>query len=170
MAQAERLIDHQRIVPVELTDDRRFNRRIVRLAVTSVVALGLVWWLARTTLVAPPAVSLGLLAGWLLMPVVLMLSLRRPRLRYALVVPSSLVTFALLAVCAWSLPEAAPARLGWMLTTAGILLGGLLGAWFWFRLLPVPLRLNDPFSPGRLTLVGVHIALIVVGLLLITLG
>jgi hypothetical protein len=50
--------------------------------------------------------------------------------------------------------------------TAGILLGSLLGLWFWYRLLPVPASLDDPFSPGRWTLVTAHIALIVVGLAL----
>jgi hypothetical protein len=42
----------------------------------------------------------------------------------------------------------------------------LLGLWFWYRLLPVPASLDDPFSPGRWTLIAVHIAAIVVGVVL----
>ena len=53
-----------------------------------------------------------------------------------------------------------------MLVTAGILLGSVLGLWFWYRLLPVPSALDDPFSPGRWTLIGIHIAMIVLGLML----
>ena len=49
---------------------------------------------------------------------------------------------------------------------AGILLGSVLGLWFWYRVLPVPAALDDPFSPGRWTLIGIHIALIVLGLML----
>nr|MDQ3328226.1 hypothetical protein [Chloroflexota bacterium] len=71
--------------PVELTDDPAFARRIVRLARTSCVALGLVWWLAVATLDAHPALDLSLAVGWVLMPSLLLLSLRRPLLRYALV-------------------------------------------------------------------------------------
>jgi hypothetical protein len=32
--------------------------------------------------------------------------------------------------------------------------------------LPVPAALDDPFSPGRWTLIGIHIAMIVLGLML----
>ena len=89
---------------VELTANRGFARRIIRLALTSALALGLIWWLAATTLDAHAVVSIALAAGWLLMPLVLVLSLRWPALRYALVVPSSLVGLALLAVCTSALP------------------------------------------------------------------
>jgi hypothetical protein len=53
-----------------------------------------------------------------------------------------------------------------VLVTAGVLLGGVLGLWFWYRLLPVPAALDDPFSRGRWTLIAVHVSLIVVGLVL----
>ncbi len=156
--------------PVELTDDPGFARRIVRLALTSCVALGLVWWLAITTLDAHPAIGVSLAAGWLLMPSLLLLSLRRPRLRYALVLPSSLVGLPLLVISAGSLATEPAARVGWLLLSGGILLGGALGIWFWFRWLPVPAYLHDPFSRGRWLLVGLHIGLVVGGLAVVGLS
>jgi hypothetical protein len=134
---------------VELSIDRRFAGRVRRLALTSVVALGIIWSLSVTTVDAPPVVDIGLLAGWLLMPSILVASLAEPRWRYALVVPASLVGISLLAISvAWH-PPPALAAVGWSMTTAGVLLGGWLGLWFWFRLVPVPKALDDPFSPGR---------------------
>ena len=155
---------------VELTADPRFARRIIRLALTSALALGLIWWLSARTLNAHPAVSISLGAGWLLMPLVLVLSLRWPKLRYALVVPSFLVGLALVAVCTSALPEERVASAGWLLITGGVLLGGVLGAWFWFRWLPVPARLVDPFAPGRWVLVATHVSLITAGLALVGLS
>ena len=155
---------------VELTADPRFARRIIRLALTSASALGLIWWLSATKLHAHEAVSIALAVGWLLMPLVLVLSLRWPKLRYALVVPSFLVGLALLAVCTSALPEERVASAGWLLITGGVLLGGVLGAWFWFRWLPVPARLVDPFSPGRWVLVATHVSLITAGLALVGLS
>lgn len=156
----------RRRLPVELSADRRFAGRVRRLAATAVVALGLIWALAVTTLEAPPIVGVALAAGWASMPTILIASLARPRLRYALVIPSTLVGMALLAISAAWLPANALAATGWLLMTVGILLGGLLGLWFWFRLVPVPDWLDDPFSPARLALIGVHIALIAVGFVL----
>jgi hypothetical protein len=153
-----------RQLPVELGHDRRFARRVKRLGLVSMVALGVVWWLAITTTDAPPGVGLALAAGWFLMPATLFASLSRPLLRYGLVVPASLVGCGLLAIAAWWLPGSPVAATGWLLTTAGVLFGGVLGAWFWYRLLPVPASLDDPASPGRWALIGVHVALIVVGL------
>ena len=98
------------------------------------------------------------------MPTILGLSLRWPRFRYGLVVPATLVTGALLAICATALPENHVAVSGWLLVTGGVLLGGVLGVWFWFRLLPVPTDLTDPFSGGRLALIVVHVGLIIIGL------
>jgi hypothetical protein len=152
---------------IELAHDSRFSRRIVRLAATSIVALGIIWWFAKTTVDAPSAVGLALLTGWLLMPTVLIASLRLPLLRYALVVPSSLVGIALTAVCLSTAGTGGAAMWGWRLVCAGVWFGALLGAWFWFRLLPVRSPLIDPFSPHRLLLVGVHIALIVFGLMVV---
>lgn len=152
-----------RRVPVELSPDRRFERRVKRLAAVSAVALGLIWALVVTTVAAPPPVDAAFAAGWLLMPSTLVASLRYPRLRYGLVVPASLVSIGLLAVCVGWLPAEPTIALGWILITAGVALGGGLGLWFWYRLLPVPARLDDPFSTGRWALVGAHIALIVAG-------
>jgi hypothetical protein len=45
-------------------------------------------------------------------------------------------------------------------------MGGGLGLWLWYRLLPVPAALDDPGSPGRWLLIGVHVALVVGGWLL----
>jgi hypothetical protein len=151
---------------VELSADRRFAGRILRLAITASVALGVIWFLATVTLEAPPVVGSALAAGWASMPAILLASLGRPLLRYALVIPSTLVSLPLLAICLAWLPAGPVAAGGWLLVTAGILLGGWLGLWFWFRLVPVPGVLDDPFGPGRLTLIGIHVALIVIGLAL----
>jgi hypothetical protein len=156
--------------PLELTDDPAFSRRIVRLARTSVVALGYILLLWAVTLETATIVGLILALGWIQMPTILWLSLRVPKLRYALIVPSSLVSVALLAICLTALPDDPVARVGWISITVGILLGGLLGMWFWFRWAPVPAQLDHPFSPGRWTLVGVHIAMIVAGLILVSLA
>ena len=152
--------------PIEMTADPRFAPRVKRLAFTSLVALGLIWALAISTLEAPPFVDASLAAGWVLMPTTLFASLARPRLRYGLVVPSTLVGVGLLAVSFAWLPADPVAAAGWLMMTAGVLMGGFLGLWFWYRLFPVPSRLDDPFSKGRWALVGLHIALIVVGLVL----
>jgi hypothetical protein len=137
-----------------------------RLALTSVVALGMIWALAVATLDAPVLISVGLAAGWLLMPSTLVASLADPRWRYALVVPASLVGISLLAISVAWRPAPPLAAAGWVMITGGVLLGGLLGLWFWYRLVPVPKQLDDPFSPGRLGLIRAHVTLIVIGLLL----
>jgi hypothetical protein len=155
---------------LELSDDRRMAGRVRRLARTAAVALGIIWWLAVSTLEAPPMVGASLLVGWASMPAILVMSLRRPRLRYALVLPSSLVGVPLLGITALFLPASAVAAAGWLLITAGILLGSALGLWFWYRVLPVPRALDDPFSAGRIALIGVHVALIVAGAALASTG
>ena len=156
---------------VEMTADSRFGIRVIRLAATSVVALGLIWGFQAATLNAPAFVGICLAAGWASMPVLLMVSLRWPMARYGLALPSTLVGFGLIAICLTALPsDWGAARVGWLMTTAGVLMGGVLGLWFWFRLAPVPRFLDDPFGPGRWTLVAIHIALIVVGLALIGLS
>lgn len=152
-----------RPVPVELSADRRMALRVKRLGSVSMVALGLIWGLAVVRLGAPIWVDGMLATGWVLMPTVLFSSLARPRLRYALPLPASLVGLALLAICAWWLPAEPMAAAGWWLMTAGIALGGALGLWFWYRLLPVPAWLDDLNSAGRWGLIGLHVALIVVG-------
>jgi len=155
-----------RPVPVELGPDSAFAGRVRRLGTVSLVALGLVWGLSVTTLDAPAPVDVVLAAGWALMPLTLFASLARPVIRYALVIPSTLVSLGLLAIVIWWLPSVPIAAAGWVLVTAGVLLGGVLGLWFWYRLLPVPAALDDPFSRGRWTLIAVHVSLIVVGLVL----
>jgi len=153
----------RRSQPAELTADRGMARRVRRLGFVSLVALGLMWALAVATLHPSLLVSAALGAGWVLMPTVLFASLARPRLRYALVVPAVLVGGGLLAILIWSSPPSPVAASGWMLMTVGVVLGGLLGLWFWYRWLPVPRPLHDPYAPARLALIGVHVALIVVG-------
>ena len=156
---------------VEMTQDSRFGVRVIRLAATSVVALGLIWGFQFATLQTLTFVSICLAAGWASMPVLLIASLRWPMARYGLAIPSTLVGVGLIAICLTALPAGWGAdRIGWLMTTVGVLMGGVLGLWFWFRLAPVPRFLDDPFSPGRWTLVAVHIVLIVVGLALVGSG
>ena len=56
---------------------------------------------------------------------------------------------------------------GWLLITLGILLGGALGAWFWFRWFPVPRLFDDPYGVPRVALVGVHIGLVLIGMTMV---
>lgn len=151
---------------VELTANRLFERRIRRLVVISAVVLGVIWGLALAD-DAPTWVLVTLAIGWVLMPTVLALSLRRALVRYALVVPASTVSIGLVGMT-FAAPEST--AVGWLLITVGILVGGSLGAWFWFRWLPVPRSFEDPFAAPRLTLVGVHIGLVVVGVALVAAG
>lgn len=155
--------------PIEMTGDPAFGKRVLRLTIISAFALALIWFLSAVTLQTHPMIGRGLALGWLLMPSILGLSLRWPRLRYALIIPSTLISLALLAICITALPDVNKVvGSGWLLVTSGVLLGGVLGAWFWFRWLPVPRRLMDPFSRGRWALIAVHIGLIVIGLGLIS--
>jgi hypothetical protein len=151
---------------VELGPDRRFEPRVLRLTAVSSVALGVVWALAIATLDAPPAIPGALLAGWFLMPAILAASVAAPRLRYGLVVPATLVTGALLAVAVGWLPDEPLGAIGWLLLLAGVGLGGGLGIWLWYRLLPVPAALQEPFGRARWRLIGVHVGLVVVGAIL----
>jgi hypothetical protein len=132
--------------------------------VTSVIALGLILELWAVNRPGGPWVGAALGAGWALMPAVLLLMLRVPQARYALVVPSALISVALVDVAV------VVRSAGWAMVASGILLGGLLGAWFWFRLLPVPRPLRDPFGPGRWALIAAHVGLIVAGMALVALS
>lgn len=152
---------------LEMTADRAFAHRVARLAITSALALGAIWALARVGAALRPAIGHLLLGGWALMPAVLLASLRRPRLRYALVVPATLVTVALVALSVAAVSQHAAAAAGWALVAGGVLVGDVLGLWFWFRVFSVPRALRDPFSRGRWALVGLHVALVVSGLLLV---
>jgi hypothetical protein len=151
---------------IELTGDRLFTHRVRRLVAISAVALGVIWGLAF--LEEPPAWILALLAlGWVSMPTVLAASLGRPLLRYALIVPAGAVSIGLIGMVITAPEETAT---GWLLITSGILLGGFLGVWFWFRWLPVPRILDDPFGWPRVVLVGLHLALILIGAALVIVG
>ncbi|HTE85235.1 MAG TPA: hypothetical protein VK821_10920 [Dehalococcoidia bacterium] len=150
-----------------MTADPAFTQRVVRLVCTSALVLGLMWWLSLVTLKQRWLVTLSLGAAWLLMPCLLALSLRRPALRRGLVIPSALASLGLIAICTGPPSSAAGASAGWRLVTGGVLVGALLGGWFWFRWLPVPRSLEDPFSAGRWLLIGVHVSLVVAGLALV---
>lgn len=152
--------------PVELSTDARFAGRVRRLAATASVALGTIWGLALATTDAPLPVSVALAAGWLLMPALLVGSLSRPLLRYALVVPATLVGLGLLAISVAWRPEPMLAAAGWPLMAIGVLLGGWMGLWFWYRPVAVPAAFDDPFSAARLALIRLHVGLIVGGWLL----
>lgn len=156
---------------IELTDDPAFRPRVRRLAAVSSVALGLIWYFAvRSTEAHGVLIYASLFAGWILMPTILWTSLRRPGVRRWVFLPSALVTMGLVALCATALPDAPLIRPGWLLATVGILFGGLLGGWFWFRWLPVPSSLDCPFSTGRWALIGAHVLMIVAGLGLVAIS
>lgn len=144
---------------VELTNDRMFTHRVRRLIAVSAIALGVITWLAYRA--DGPSWSLVLLAaGWVLMPTILAASLRRPLLRYALVIPASLVTIGLFGMLATT---SGTEMVGWALITIGILVGGTLGMWFWYRWIPVPRSLDDPYGFARIALVGLHIGFVLIG-------
>lgn len=151
---------------IELTADRLFAHRVRRLVAISAVALGVIWGLAFVD-EAPTWVLVLLVVGWASMPTVLAASLSRPSLRFALIVPASAVSVGLIGMV---MNASEGTVMGWLLITLGILLGGLLGVWFWFRWLPVPRILDDPFGWPRVALVGLHLALILVGATLVILG
>ena len=151
---------------VELTANRLFEHRIRRLIVISTVALGVIWGLALADN-AKVWVLVLLAIGWVLMPSILALSLRRPMLRYALLMPASAVSVGLIGM---TLTAQDSTDVGWLLITLGIVVGGTLGAWFWFRWLPVPRALNDPYGPPRVALVGLHIGLVLIGTAMVVAG
>jgi hypothetical protein len=155
---------------IELSSDPAMTGRVRRLAVVSSIALGAVLVLVVGTVDADSWVLAALALGWILMPTLLVLSVRLPVLRHLLVVPSALVSVGLLAVVVIAPPDDAVVEAGWLLVTGGVLLGGVLGLWFWFRLLPVPASLDDPFSASRWSLIGVHVVAIVLGLALVVAG
>ena len=167
MARAVAVAHARRPLAVELTTDHAFARRVMRLARTSVVALGLMLALWATTLDTHSAIGFGLATGWVTMPVILWISVRRPALRPGLLIPSTAVTAALVAICLSALPADPAARAGWLLLTVGVLMGSAMGAWFWMRWFPVPAVLHEPFSAGRITLIAVHVSLVIAGFALI---
>lgn len=154
----------------ELSTDGRFTARIRRLVVISAVALGAIALLAWASIDAPWPVEAALVTGWLTMPLVLAAGVARPFLRYLLVIPAGLVSAALVAVVIAYLPAGALAIAGWLLITAGVLAGGTLGMWFWYRWLPVPAGCEDPFGRDRLALIALHAGLVVIGMVLVGLS
>lgn len=158
-------------IGIEMSGDPHFLPRVRRLASVSSVALGVIWLLAMwTTEPHNAAIDGALLAGWILMPIVLLISLRRPEMRALVLVPSALVTTGLVALCLTALPGDYLIRVGWFLVTGGILFGGVLGGWFWFRWFPVPPSLDAPFSSARWILIGLHVMMIMVGIALVGLS
>jgi hypothetical protein len=152
---------------IEMTGDPRFRGRVRRLSITSGVALGVIWALAVGTLDASPWIDDLLLTGWVSMFAVLTASLARPSLRRLVFAPAVMVTAALIGICLWELPRSGLARAGWLTLTAGILMGGGMGAWFWYRWIPVPRGLDDPYVPARSILIAAHVGLVVGGTVLI---
>lgn len=152
--------------PIEMTTDPTFSRRIRRLILVSLVALGLISVLAVTSGYTGWAAIALLVGGWVTMPSLLARSLVRPQWRYLLAVPASAVSAGLVIIAA-GFDGSAAARFGWWLMAAGVLTGGTLGGWFWYRWGPVPASLDEPFSTGRWVLVAVHAGLVVAGGLLV---
>jgi hypothetical protein len=152
-----------------MSTDPGFARRLRRLIAISAVALGLIFLLAYTTTDAGWIAYGLLIGGWLSMPLLLAVGSTRPLWRYLLVIPASLMTAGLVIVALES-GSSAVARLGWWTMTAGLLVGGTLGAWFWYRWAPVPRRLDQPFAAGRWVLIALHAGLVVVGGILVMLG
>lgn len=141
--------------------------RLIRLAVTATVALAVIWWLAVATLEAHPLILGGLASTWLLMPVALLLATRDWRMRPWLVVPSAIETLSLVAIDLTVLPDEVLAAAGWLVLTAGIILGGLLGAWLWMGWAPVPHSLRAPYARLRWALIASHVGLVIGGLVLV---
>ena len=158
------------VVPIELSADPRFARRVKRLGTVSLVAPGLIWWVAATRLAIPQVLLIALLAGWWLMPAVLFVSIPLPSIRPLLIVPATLITVPVLAIVAGRFPDQPIAGLGWILIAAGLLLGCVSGGWFWFRWAPVPDAFDDPFTPQRWRLIVIHVALICSGVVLAAFG
>jgi hypothetical protein len=155
--------------PVEMSRDPGFTRRIKRLIAVSATALGPISFLVIFTGHADRAASGLMVAGWIAMPALLAASLRKPRWRYLLIIPAGLVSASLLTV-ALGYDGATLSRIGWWVILAGVLAGGTLGGWFWYRWAPVPRSLDGPLAIGRWMLIVVHAGLVVVGVLLVALG
>ena len=145
---------------VELTRDPAFTRRVRRLVWISSIALGVITLLAVRDDASAWVIVL-MLVGWLLMPVLLHLSIDNPRLRRGLLVPGTSFTLGGLGM---AVATVGALSVGWWLIAAGLMLGGTQGVWFWFRWMPVPGHLDDPFAWPRLGVVGVHVALLLVGI------
>ncbi len=150
----------------EMTADATFSTRVVRLVAVSSVALGVIFWLVFDAMDGRWGAAALVGIGWLSMPTVLAASLVRPAVRYLLVLPATSASVGVLATALMH-DGYGMAVAGWWLLTAGLWFGAALGSWFWFRWAPVPAKLDQPFSSARWTLIGVHVALVVFGVLLV---
>ena len=151
---------------VELTDDPAFTGRVRRLVLVSLVALGVITALAVRDHAATWVVLL-MVIGWALMPSLLFLSIRSPGLRYGLLVPGTAFPLGVLGM---AVAASGAESIGWWLIATGLTLGGAQGIWFWFRWMPVPHQLDDPFGRSRLTMIVVHVALLLVGIATVAAG
>jgi len=151
---------------IELTHDPPFEARVRRLSVVSLLALGVVTGLAIRD-DAHLSIVVVLTLGWILMPTLLRASQRRPMLRYTLTIPATLVAIGLTIFCLTGLPSRTLAVAGWWTITAAIWFGATLGMWLWFRWMPVPQALDDPFSTARLALIALHVGGVLTGIALI---
>lgn len=158
-----RLRDRQ---SVEMTTDPRFTARIRRLIGVSTVALGSITLLVVFTADAGWLPAALMISGWVFMPALLAYSLPKPMSRYLLALPAAAASVALLLVAIES-TGSVWTRAGWWMLAIGLLTGGSLGVWFWYRWLPVPRPLDEPFSAGRWVLVSAHVGLVAVGWLLV---
>ncbi len=152
-----------------MTLDPGFVRRLKRLVAISAVALGLIFLLAYSTTDAGWFAYGLLIGGWVSMPLLLVIASVRPLWRYLLVIPAGLMSVGMVVVALES-GGSATSRIGWWTITAGLVVGGTLGAWFWYRWAPVPRPLDQPFAAGRWALIALHAGLVVVGGLLVVLG
>jgi hypothetical protein len=148
---------------VELTSDAGMTRRVRRLVAVSAVALGVITALAQRS-GGPVWVLVFLSVGWVLMPTLLWMSVERPRVRYLLVIPASVVTIGLAGM---TVAASGSEEIGWLILTVGIASGGLFGMWFWYRWIPVPLMFDDPYGMPRIGLVGIHVGLVLVGIAMV---
>lgn len=138
---------------------RMVRRRVIRLAIVSAVALGLVFALAIDD-GATGALLVLLAAGWLSMPTMLALVAAAPRMRATLAVPATLTSLGVFGMAFRNSPSA-----GWAMLAAGIALGGVIGAWLWLGWAPSPAKLRiETRSWPRLFLMSAHVGLVVCGL------
>jgi hypothetical protein len=151
---------------IELTTNPWMTRRVHRLIVVSSVALGIITGLAVSD-DGPSWAVLAIAFAWFAMPTALWASVDRPRLRYLLAVPAVSASAGLVGM---AVATSGAAAAGWLIVLIGISTGGMLGMWFWYRFLPVPYSLDDPYGTPRLSLLAIHIALVLIGVGIIVLA
>jgi hypothetical protein len=145
---------------IELTTNPWMTRRVHRLIFVSSVALGVITGLAVSN-DGPTWAVLAIAFAWFAMPTALWASVDRPVLRYLLVVPALSASVGLIGM---AIATSGVVTAGWLIVLIGISTGGMLGMWFWYRFLPVPYSLDDPYGTPRLSLLAIHIALVLIGI------